>query len=124
MNNLFRMLSDVTFTDDMKGNVQELWTVTIQPIVEAVLWILVAVLALVFIVKGITTAMAVMKAADEPQVRQEKLNAFKYMAIGLGVAIVIITSANVIIKLVTANQGDFSGLSNEGTNAILPIFFR
>ena len=75
----------------------------IWPIVSTVLWILTALLAVVFIIKAVTTAMAVMKAADEPQVRQEKLNGFKYLAIGLGVAIVVLTLANVIMEIVIAN---------------------
>ena len=44
--------------------------------------------------------MAVMKAADEPQVRQEKISGFKYLAIGLGIAIVVLSLATVIVDLV------------------------
>ena len=54
-----------------------------------------------------------MKAADEPQVRQEKINGFKYLAIGLGVAIVILTLANVIMGLVTKNA---TKIEAEGTS--------
>ena len=114
MNSLLRMLSGgSTVASDLKSEVNDLWANTIQPIVEIVLWILVIVLALVFIVKAVTTAMAVMKAADEPQVRQEKIQGFKYLAIGLGVAIVVISLANVIISLVTERQIDLedSGVS-------------
>lgn len=80
----------------------------VWPWIEIVLWILAAVLAIVFIVKGVLTAIAVMKAADEPQVRQEKISAFKYLAIGLGVAIVVLVSVATIIPLILkqADVGD------------------
>lgn len=81
---------------------------SVWPIVSTVLWILVAVLAVVFIFKAVTTAMAVMKAADEPQVRQEKLNGFKYLAIGLGVAIVILSLSNVILGIIMGNATELS----------------
>ena len=100
MKNLLWMLTDNALQDAADDLMAE-----VMPIVSTVIWILVAVLAVVFIVKAITTAMAVMKAADEPQVRQEKLNGFKYLAIGLGVAIVILTLANVIIDIIMKNAG-------------------
>jgi len=68
-------------------------------IVTTVIWILVGVLGVVLIVKGVTTALAVVKAADEPQVRQEKLGAFKYLAIGLGVALAIAVLANTLLTI-------------------------
>jgi hypothetical protein len=66
-------------------------------IVSMVIWILVGILAVILIVKGVTTALAVVKAADEPQVRQEKLGAFKYLAIGMGVALVIAILAGTLL---------------------------
>ena len=79
-------------------SVGEIWD-KISPILTTVLYVLAGVLLVLLLVKGITTAMAVVKAADEPQVRQEKLNAFKYMAIGLGVAIVILTVSATVINI-------------------------
>ena len=75
-----------------------LWTKVID-IVEMVIWLLVGVLAIILIIKGVTTALAVVKAADEPQVRQEKLGAFKYLAIGMGVALVIAVLAGTLLSL-------------------------
>jgi hypothetical protein len=80
----------------------DLW-VSVVGIVTTVIWILVGVLAVILIVKGVTTALAVVKAADEPQVRQEKLGSFKYLAIGLGIAIVVISLANVVVNLILNN---------------------
>ena len=76
----------------------KLWTQVID-IVTMVIWLLVGVLAIILIVKGVTTALAVVKAADEPQVRQEKLGAFKYLAIGMGVALVIAVLAGTLLSL-------------------------
>ena len=78
-------------------------------IVSMVIWILVGILAVILFVKGVTTALAVVKAADEPQVRQEKIQGFKYLAIALGIAIVILTFANVIMKLLTDKSVDLDG---------------
>ena len=75
----------------------DLWT-SILSIVTTVIWILVGVLAVILIIKGVTTALAVVKAADEPQVRQEKLGAFKYLAIGMGVALVIAVLAGTLLS--------------------------
>ena len=74
-----------------------LWTKVLD-IVTIVIWILVGVLAVILIIKGVTTALAVVKAADEPQVRQEKLGAFKYLAIGMGVALVIAILAGTLLS--------------------------
>ena len=105
--NLLWMLTD----DGAAGLTEELKNVfytNVWPYVKVVLWVLVAALAVIFVVKAITTAMAVMKAADEPQVRQEKIGAFKYLAIGLGIAIIVLSLATVIVDLVlkNANAGD------------------
>ena len=98
--NFLRMLSE---GNTLESNASTLFYTIWNDYVRVVLWILVAVLAVVLIVKGVTTALAVMKAADEPQVRQEKLGAFKYLAIGLGVAIVIIALANIIVPMILDN---------------------
>ena len=101
---------DLSGAEGVKDSLSTVFYENVWPWVQTVLWILVAVLAVVFIVKAVTTALAVMKAADEPQVRQEKLSSFKFLAIGLGVAIVVISLATVIVDLVlkNANAGDIS----------------
>jgi heme/copper-type cytochrome/quinol oxidase subunit 2 len=100
MKNLFWMLTGTEAdTSGLKESAQNLMT-QVWEVVNIVIWILVAILAVIFIFKAVTTAMAVMKAADEPQVRQEKIQGFKYLAIGLGIAIVVLVFANVIIDLI------------------------
>ena len=83
--------------DGGSNSMCDLWESVIQ-IVTAVIWILVGVLAIILIIKGVTTALAVVKAADEPQVRQEKLGSFKYLAIGMGVALVIAVLAGSLLS--------------------------
>ena len=95
------MLDEAGIMDPFAGKESELcdlWT-SIIGIVSAVIWILVGVLAVILIVKGVTTALAVVKAADEPQVRQEKLGSFKYLAIGMGVALVIAVLAGTLLSV-------------------------
>ena len=114
MNNLLWMLADGDNVADATGAQSTMSTIfreNIWPWVQTILWVLVAAMAIVLIVKGITTAMAVVKAADEPQVRQEKIGAFKYLAIGLGIAIVLVSLANVIVNLILSNSGA-SGLNS------------
>ena len=99
MNMLLAMLSDNP-TEKLEATGNQVWE-TVQPVLKWVLWVLTAVVAVVFIVKGVTTALAVMKAADEPQVRQEKIQGFKYLAIGLGIALVIaLFSASILTWVV------------------------
>ena len=107
MNGLLYMLSSET-ASELQTDVQRVWNDNILPIVSIVLWVLIAVLAVVFVVKGVTTALAVMKAADDPQARQEKINGFKFLAIGLGIAIVILSLAQVILNFVVSRNTDVS----------------
>ena len=97
---------------DIKAEAKDLFS-SIWDIVGTVIWILVAILAVVFIVKAVMTALAVMKAADEPQVRQEKIAGFKYLAIGLGIAIVVLSLTNVLVPMIM-KFGDQDVGSNVG----------
>lgn len=74
---------------DLGVKPEEAWELA-RKIIEPVVYILMGILIIILIIKGITTAMAVVKAADDVQLRQEKLSSFKYLAIGLGVGIVIL----------------------------------
>lgn len=116
MNKLFWMLAEETSKAEgvaggLTGDVKSLWADVIQPIFETVIWVLVAALAMFLVVKAVMTAMAVMKAADEPQVRQEKIQGFKYLAIALVIAILVLSFANVITDMLTdaATEGGING---------------
>ena len=105
MNNLLWMLETATGDGLLnEGSFAEIWTV-VWPILKIVIYAILAVLGVVLIIKGITTALAVVKAADEPQVRQEKIGSFKYMAIGVVIAAAIVAVMAVVLNIFTANLG-------------------
>ena len=98
MRNLLWMLEDADRSLLDTSDFTSLWN-QVTPILTTIVWIMVAILGLVLIVKGITTALAIVKAADEPQVRQEKIASFKYMAIGVGIALVITTLMGTLLTI-------------------------
>ena len=99
--NLLWMLTGTTLPTDGQNVATEACKLVapVLSIVTTIIWILVGVLGVVLIIKGVTTALAVVKAADEPQVRQEKLGAFKYLAIGLGVALAIAVLSGTLLSV-------------------------
>ena len=121
MNSLVWMLDTVVgdsasnAAGNLQKDVENVWNNVVHPVFKTVLWVLVAALALFLIVKAVMTAMAVMKAADEPQVRQEKIQGFKYLAIALVIAIVVLSFANVIIDMVTKNATITGGTKSSTT---------
>ena len=113
MNNmLLWMLSNPSGSGLVNADeVNELWE-TITQVIEIVVWVIMAALGVVLVVKGITTALAVVKAADEPQVRQEKIGSFKFMAIGIVIALVILLTFNTLLSIFGEDIGSkFNGLS-------------
>lgn len=118
MNSLLWMLETEQGKESsaLGAEVKNLWNTQIQPLVSTAIWILVAVLGVVFVVKAVMTAMAVMRAADEPQVRQEKLNGFKYLAIGLVVAMIVLSMANVIMGLITRSYSEEFNATGDSTS--------
>ena len=109
--------SDKGFTDIMKGDGDEMQTIwnTVVEAVTIVVWVIVAALAVVLVVKGITTALAVVKAADEPQVRQEKIASFKYMAIGIVIALIIAILFGTLLTMFGDKLATELGFSADGT---------
>ena len=57
------------------------------------------------VIKGSILGSQIVKAADEPQLRQEKISSLKYLFIGILVAAVIGGAAEVIISVVLNNFG-------------------
>ena len=114
MNSLLWMLTGSDLKTATSTLFEQVWD-----IMEIVIWILVAILAIVFIVKAVMTALAVMKAADEPQVRQEKIAGFKFLAIGLGIAIVVLSLTNVLMPLIMGfgNKDINSGVTAPGSGS-------
>lgn len=107
MNSLLWMLDDSPATEGGlvgQEDFASLWN-SIWPVLTTVIWVIVGVLGVVLVIKGVTTALAVVKAADEPQVRQEKIGSFKYMAIGVAIAMVIVSVMNIALGIFTKNLG-------------------
>ena len=68
--------------DNIKGLMEKINDIvhgTVMPII----WV---VLGLFLVVKGALLGVQIVKAADEPQVRQEKIGSLKWLVIGVGIA--------------------------------------
>ena len=74
-------------------------------ITGTVLPIIYVVLGLFLVVKGAILGMQIVKAADEPQVRQEKIGSLKWLVIGVAIAYAVTIVANVVINFF---QGSFN----------------
>ena len=82
------------------NKIEEIIMYTVMPII----W---GVLGLFLVVKGALLGIQIVKAADEPQVRQEKIGSLKWLVIGVAVAYL----ASGAVYVVT---GYFSGVFNLG----------
>lgn len=101
MNYLLTFLTGENVFADDSGAKEALdgFTTKSLEIVQIVVYVLMGILVALLLIKSITTAMAVVKAADDPQVRQEKLSGFKYLAIGLGVGLVVLALLTTALAL-------------------------
>ena len=84
--------SDISDTDlkNAMANISKLVTGTIMPIIYVVLGIF-------LIVKGALLGVQIVKAADEPQVRQEKINSLKWLVIGIAIAYGVAAAAHIVM---------------------------
>ena len=85
---------------DAMNKIEEIVMYTVLPII----W---AILGLFLVVKGALLGIQIVKAADEPQVRQEKIGSLKWLVIGVAIAYL----ASGAVYAVT---GYFSGVFNLG----------
>lgn len=58
----------------------------VTDIAQTILTIIYIVLGLFLVIKGALLGMQIVKAADEPQVRQEKIGSLKWLVIGIAIA--------------------------------------
>lgn len=65
-------------------------------------------LGLFLVIKGVMLGVGIVQAADDQQQRKEKINALKYMIIGVVLVIVLYLSAGAIINLIadSASSGE------------------
>ena len=67
-------------------------------IVQTLLIVIYVVLGLFLVVKGALLGMQIVKAADEPQVRQEKIGSLKWLVIGVAIAYGVTFAANLLVN--------------------------
>ena len=73
---------------------------TIGDIVERiVLPIIYVVLGIFFVIKGTITGVQIVKASDEPQIRQEKISSLKWLVIGVAIAYAASFTVGIITKI-------------------------
>ena len=82
----------------------------VEDVVQIVLNVIYVVLGLFLIVKGAILGLQIVKAADEPQVRQEKISSLKWLVIGVLIAYVVVIAANVL----TSTLSGFSFTGSKG----------
>ena len=90
---------DIDFTNDIEDeglrNVMSDIGRIVERTVMPIIWI---VLGLFLIVKGALLGVQIVKAADEPQVRQEKVGALKWLLIGVAIAYASTAVITVLVK--------------------------
>lgn len=69
----------------------------IADIVNTILIIIYVVLGLFLVIKGALLGMQIVKAADEPQVRQEKIGSLKWLVIGVAIAYAVTFAADILV---------------------------
>ena len=68
----------------------------VKSVVKTITTIIYIVLGLFLVVKGALIGMQIVKAADEPQVRQEKISSLKWLVIGVAVAYAVTIAADLL----------------------------
>ena len=69
-------------------------------VVQYVLIAIYVVLGAVLVIKGALLGVQIVKAADEPQVRQEKINSLKWLVIGVAIGYGVTGLSNIIINVI------------------------
>ena len=66
-------------------------------VVNMLTTVIYVVLGVFLVVKGALIGMQIVKAADEPQVRQEKIGSLKWLVIGVAIAYGVTFAADVLV---------------------------
>ena len=100
--NLLANGDDVNIGEGMSGfegsEVNEALQKVVDLVHGPVLDVIMIVLGLFLVVKGAILGVQIVKAADEPQVRQEKIGSLKWLIIGIAVAYGITFAAKAILS--------------------------
>lgn len=70
---------------------------------QTILNIIYIVLGLFLVIKGALLGMQIVKAADEPQVRQEKISSLKWLVIGVAIGYGVAGAANILISVISGS---------------------
>ena len=73
----------------------------LESVSGTILTLIYIVLGIFLVVKGALIGMQIVKAADEPQVRQEKISSLKWLVIGVVIAYAVTFAADIVIDYVT-----------------------
>lgn len=73
----------------------------LESVSGTILTLIYIVLGIFLVVKGALIGMQIVKAADEPQVRQEKISSLKWLVIGVVIAYAVTFAADIVIGYVT-----------------------
>ena len=68
----------------------------VENIVDTITTVIYFALGLFLVVKGALIGMQIVKAADEPQVRQEKIGSLKWLVIGVAIAYAVTIAADLL----------------------------
>jgi len=91
---LFLTNTDITGNEDLDRQIEAILKIvddTLMPIIYVGLGALLTI-------KGAMLGTQIVKAADEPQVRQEKINSLKYLVIGVAIAFGVAFVAQTLIN--------------------------
>ena len=72
-------------------------------IVSTIMIVIYIVLGLFLVIKGALLGFQIIKAADEPQVRQEKIGSLKWLVIGVAIGYGVAGIAHVLISVISGN---------------------
>lgn len=100
---LVNLLASMNTTDSISDENLASLMAKVSSIGQMVLNVIYIVLGLFLVIKGALLGMQIVKAADEPQVRQEKIGSLKWLVIGIVIAYGVAGVANVLVKVITAN---------------------
>ena len=95
--NLVRFLADIS-TDISDTSISEAMSKLTEIVNGTIMPIIYAAIGLFLVVKGALLGMQIVKAADEPQVRQEKIGALKWLVIGVAIAFGVAFVAQIVIS--------------------------